>query len=145
MDHKQVKQILLKNKRVRQYLEKPDVRWVIAKNVLEARLIRGMSQKQLAQKIGTEQPAIARIESGNNLPSNLTLDKIAHALGTELIPPTFKSLTKEAKFVHEDSSNAITYFPAISSRLGTAISLCLDFFSDNSSVYEEVNVNLTEI
>ena len=45
---------------------------------------KGLSQRQLAERIGTTQSAIARLEAGNISPSLPTLDKIAHALGAEV-------------------------------------------------------------
>src|SRR3546814_18942558 len=45
---------------------------------------RGLSQRELAERVGTTQSAIARLEGGNILPSLPTLDKIAEALGAEL-------------------------------------------------------------
>lgn len=44
-----------------------------------------MTQKQLAEKIGTRQSAISRLESGNANPSIQFLQKVASALDTKLI------------------------------------------------------------
>lgn len=46
---------------------------------------RGLSQHELAQRVGTTQSAIARLEAGNISPTLPTLDKVAAALGVELI------------------------------------------------------------
>ena len=43
-----------------------------------------MEQKQLAEKIGTKQSSIARLESGNYNLSFQFLQKIANALGKQL-------------------------------------------------------------
>jgi ribosome-binding protein aMBF1 (putative translation factor) len=54
---------------------------------LEIRALRekkGLSQRELAERMGTTQSAIARLEAGNISPSLATLDKIAQALGVEL-------------------------------------------------------------
>lgn len=72
-----------------------DLAYDIAEMVIDARLKKDMSQKKLAKLIGTKQPAIARIESGSQLPSNLSLQKIANALGTKLIPPKFEMMTDQ--------------------------------------------------
>jgi len=45
---------------------------------------RGLSQRELAARVGTTQSAIARLEGGNVSPSLPTLDKIAEALDVEL-------------------------------------------------------------
>jgi predicted transcriptional regulator len=45
---------------------------------------KGVSQRELAERVGTTQSAIARLEAGSVSPSLPTLDKIAHALGAEV-------------------------------------------------------------
>jgi DNA-binding XRE family transcriptional regulator len=45
---------------------------------------KGLSQRQLAELIGTTQSAIARLEGGRISPSLPTLDRIAAALGAEV-------------------------------------------------------------
>jgi len=49
------------------------------------RLGKGLTQKQLAEKVGTKQSAIARFESGNCNPSLAFIKKLARALDTKLI------------------------------------------------------------
>lgn len=44
----------------------------------------GLSQRQLAEMVGTRQPNIARLEAGDVLPTLGTLDRIADALGLKL-------------------------------------------------------------
>ena len=46
---------------------------------------RGLSQRELAERLGTTQSAVARLEAGNISPSLPTLDKVADALGVELM------------------------------------------------------------
>jgi ribosome-binding protein aMBF1 (putative translation factor) len=46
---------------------------------------RGLSQRELAERLGTTQSAIARLEAGNVSPSLPTLDKVAAALDVELV------------------------------------------------------------
>ena len=55
----------------------------LAAVVIEARTRAGLSQAELAERIGTKQPAIARIEGGQ-LPSTTTLQRIAAATGSRL-------------------------------------------------------------
>ena len=57
--------------------------------ISEARLKSGLTQKQLADLVGTKQPSIARAENGSVLPGHNLLKKIALAIGTSLIPPRF--------------------------------------------------------
>lgn len=51
--------------------------------LIEARQRAGLSQAELAARIGTKQPAIARMEGGK-LPSTTTLQRIAAATGNRL-------------------------------------------------------------
>jgi transcriptional regulator with XRE-family HTH domain len=53
---------------------------------LKARAAAGITQAEIAKRIGTTQSAIARLESGGgkHSPSLATLEKYAHALGCRL-------------------------------------------------------------
>jgi len=57
----------------------------IAHRVRELREAKGFTQKDLAEKIGTKQPSIARIESGRKIPQIQILLKIAKVLSVRLI------------------------------------------------------------
>lgn len=48
------------------------------------RLKRGISQKDLADKIGMKQPQLAKIERMESTPSLTTLNRYAHGLGLEI-------------------------------------------------------------
>ncbi len=54
---------------------------MIGQNIRNARLEAGLSQNELAEKIGTTQPRIARWEKGEVTPNAQYLAKIAAALG----------------------------------------------------------------
>jgi transcriptional regulator with XRE-family HTH domain len=56
----------------------------IARQVAEQRQARGLSQRELAELVGTTQSAIARLESGGRPPRIDTLLRIANALDCEL-------------------------------------------------------------
>ena len=60
--------------------------------VARLRMLRGLTQAQLAEMVGTRQPSIARLENGTSTPSLSFLTKIAEALGVmiefKLIPDT---------------------------------------------------------
>jgi predicted transcriptional regulator len=51
----------------------------IAAELLRARKRTGLSQAELAERMGTSQSAIARLESGETLPSTKTLLRYAEA------------------------------------------------------------------
>lgn len=56
----------------------------LAAQAIEARLKKGLSQAEMAKKIGTGQSSIARLESGEYNPSIAFLTKVAKATGTKL-------------------------------------------------------------
>lgn len=67
----------------------------IARIVITRRMVLGLSQKELAERMGTSHSVISRIESGQNRTSVETLRRIAEALETHLVlgfvddePPT---------------------------------------------------------
>lgn len=81
---KELKKELLQNPEVRKEYERLGPRFEIISQVMAARIKKGITQKQLAQKIGTKQSAIARLESGNTNPSLGFLKKIADVMGYKL-------------------------------------------------------------
>ncbi|MDD4902752.1 MAG: helix-turn-helix transcriptional regulator [Patescibacteria group bacterium] len=81
---RQLNEKLLKQESFRKELEKEDLAFEIAESIIDARIDKGVTQEELAKMIGTKQPAIARIENGNDLPSLNQLQKITKALGYKL-------------------------------------------------------------
>jgi len=55
-----------------------------ARAVIALRAVRGLTQEQLAEMIGTTASAISRLESGEHSPNLETLRKIANACGGHL-------------------------------------------------------------
>lgn len=87
------KKKLLQNDKLRAEFERYDLAFEISQAILEVRILQGITQAKLASQISTKQSAIARAESGKNLPSLLFLSKIAEALGTKL-KVSFESVEK---------------------------------------------------
>jgi transcriptional regulator with XRE-family HTH domain len=58
---------------------------MVGSAVRAARRKAGMSQVELARRAGTSQPSIARLERGLVSPTVISLDRIARALGAELV------------------------------------------------------------
>jgi transcriptional regulator with XRE-family HTH domain len=80
--------------------------------ILAARIKKGLKQSELADLVGTSQPAIARAERGGALQSLDLLLRIAEALGTGVVTPTFESLQTQGQRTHirvEISSAAAQY------------------------------------
>lgn len=61
-----------------------EVEFALANALISARVKAGLSQKELAKRMQTTQPFIARMESGKQLPSTATLTKLAAATHTKL-------------------------------------------------------------
>jgi transcriptional regulator with XRE-family HTH domain len=57
----------------------------LAERIRLARERAGLTQAQLAARIGSTQPALARLEAGGVTPNLDTLGRLANALGLELV------------------------------------------------------------
>lgn len=56
----------------------------ISAELLRARLRAGLSQAELAARMRTSQSAVARLESGQTLPSTKTILRFAEATGSKI-------------------------------------------------------------
>jgi ribosome-binding protein aMBF1 (putative translation factor) len=83
-DWEDLKKELLRNPEFKKEYDALEVEYSIIAQVIQGRLEKGLSQKQLAEKIGTKQSAIARLEGGNTNPSIAFLQKVSKALGSML-------------------------------------------------------------
>jgi DNA-binding XRE family transcriptional regulator len=73
----------LSKKEFRKEYDLLEEEFLIAKEVIRLRLEANLTQKELAKKIGTSQPAIARLESGAYKNLSLSfLNKVGKALGS---------------------------------------------------------------
>jgi ribosome-binding protein aMBF1 (putative translation factor) len=59
--------------------------FALAEALIKARAQAEMTQEQVAEKMGTTQAVIARLESGRVMPSTRTLKRFAKATGTRLV------------------------------------------------------------
>jgi len=55
-----------------------------AYQITRLRIMRGLTQRQLAELVGTTQSSIARLESGRELPRLSFLQRVVEALGGQL-------------------------------------------------------------
>lgn len=74
-----------KNPEFRKAWEDSEAEYQLAVKLIEARLKRKMSQRDLAKKVKTSQAAISRVEAMNANPSLFFLKRLAQALETKLI------------------------------------------------------------
>jgi transcriptional regulator with XRE-family HTH domain len=84
--HKELKARALDRADVKAEYAKLDEEFALLDEFLKARAASGITQAEVAERIGTTQSAVARLESGcgNHSPSLATLQKYARALGCRL-------------------------------------------------------------
>ena len=102
----QLKEKLLKDKAYKKEINKKDLSFEIAESIVDARIKKGMTQKELAKKAGTKQSGIARLESGRNYPSLKNLETIAKILDIEIRNPLF--VEKEVEVVEKKVDSVFT-------------------------------------
>jgi len=94
MNHNELREKAFKNKAVKEEYDKLKPEYGLLREMLKARNDAGLSQADVAERMGTKPPAITRLESsltsGKHSPSLATLKKYAEAVGCHL----------EIKFVH---------------------------------------------
>ncbi|MEI8188752.1 MAG: helix-turn-helix transcriptional regulator [candidate division NC10 bacterium] len=74
----------MKEPKYRKAYEALEEEFVLASAVVDVRNRAGLTQEALAQKMGTTQPVVARLESGRTRPSMRTLERLADATGSRL-------------------------------------------------------------
>jgi transcriptional regulator with XRE-family HTH domain len=75
----------MKEPRYRKAYEALEEEFVFASAMIDARSRAGLTQEQLARKMGTTQPVVARLESGRTRPSLRTLERLAQATDSRLV------------------------------------------------------------
>jgi predicted transcriptional regulator len=78
------KERILQNEEVREELKNNEAEYKIIEEIITARQEKNLTQKDLAELVGTKQSNISRLESGNYNPTLDFLNKIAKAIGKEL-------------------------------------------------------------
>lgn len=84
MDWKTHRKELLKDPEFRKALREIEPEFEIAKALIEARINRGLTQKELAKKLRTKQSVISRVENAKTSPSLSFLKRLAKVLGVPL-------------------------------------------------------------
>lgn len=86
LTHKELKARALERADVKAGYDRLEGEFAFLDEFLKARAAAGITQAEVAERIGTTQSAVARLESGvgKHSPSLATLQKYAHALGYRL-------------------------------------------------------------
>lgn len=85
MEPKDIRRHLMQDPKVAEAQQRLQPKLDLGRQILDLRLAHGWTQKELAQRIGTKQANISRLENGQLNPSVDMLQKVADALGAELI------------------------------------------------------------
>jgi ribosome-binding protein aMBF1 (putative translation factor) len=76
----------MKNPDFKKTWQELDPEFALLETLIRAREEAGITQEELAKRIGTKQPALSRLEKGGFKKANIeTLRKIAHALDRRLV------------------------------------------------------------
>lgn len=70
--------------------------WTVVTSLVKARLEAGLSQGELAERMGVSRPVIVRLEGGDHAPRVDTLHRAAEAMGYELAVEFRKPKKKRA-------------------------------------------------
>jgi DNA-binding XRE family transcriptional regulator len=88
MNHNELRKKALKNPRVARAFQDLEPEYKLLKCMLSARAHAGLSQSEVAKRMGTKPPAIVRLEqslsTGAHSPSVFTLSKYAEAVNCRL-------------------------------------------------------------
>jgi transcriptional regulator with XRE-family HTH domain len=69
----------------REVYERERARYELRNALIKARVDAGLTQKELAERLGVSQPVIARLESGGRFPNVETLMRLAAVLGVAIV------------------------------------------------------------
>ena len=84
LDFEVWKKEVLKNPKVKAEYDKLQPEFAMIQAVIDARTKTGVTQKELAKRIGTKQSVISRLESGRANPSVTFLKRFAKAINASL-------------------------------------------------------------
>ena len=84
LDFDSWKEKALKDPEFKREYDRQQPEFALIRAVLDARMKKGLTQEDLADKIGTKQSVISRLESGRANPSFAFLKKLAQAFNSKL-------------------------------------------------------------
>jgi ribosome-binding protein aMBF1 (putative translation factor) len=85
LSHAELKERALSKPEVKSAYDELEDEYALARELIHARSAAGLTQEEVAEKMHTKAPAIARLESGRkHSPSIETLRKYASAVGCRL-------------------------------------------------------------
>jgi len=102
LTHKQLRAKALAIPAVKKEFETTRAEYAVLDEFLKIRAAKGLTQNQIAEKIGTTQSVVARLESGKSKhsPSIATLSRYAKALDCDLEIRLVQKLKPKARKTH---------------------------------------------
>jgi predicted transcriptional regulator len=83
-DYKTFKKEILSDKKTKKVYDNLELEFQVIESIIRKRNELGLTQKELANRMGTKQSSIARLESGDYNPTISFLKKTAKALNSTL-------------------------------------------------------------
>lgn len=84
MDFKTHKKQLMENPVFKKAYEESELEFQVARAVIKVRIEKGLTQKELAEKMKTKQSVISRVENAKTIPSLSFLKRLASVLNVPL-------------------------------------------------------------
>ncbi len=78
------KKQVLRDQEIKRAYDALGPEFALVRTIIRRRIAKGLTQEELARKIGTKQSAISRLESGTYNPTVSFLSDVARALDSEL-------------------------------------------------------------
>ena len=82
--YKSLKKELLKDKAIKKAYDELGPEFILVQKIIQKRLKLGLTQAELARRIGTKQTAISRLERGTYNPTIKFLIKVAEGLDAKI-------------------------------------------------------------
>lgn len=74
----------VKDKSYKKAYNELEFEFSLIRAIIDARLKKGITQKEIAKRMGTKQSSVARFESGKYNPTLAFVQKLANAVGTKI-------------------------------------------------------------
>lgn len=84
MDWKTHKKLLLSDPKVKKIYNESRLEYQVAREIIRARVVKNMTQKDLAKRLKTKQSVISRVENAKTVPTLNFLKRLAVALDVPL-------------------------------------------------------------
>lgn len=85
MELKDVKRRLMKDPEFAREYEALGPEYELVRSIIDRRIAKRMTQSELAERIGSKQPVISRLEGGGSKPSLSLLERVADALDATVV------------------------------------------------------------